>query len=166
MQDVFLKKSIFLFIGSRQLMSKDMEMPEINYSQTRKKGILAQVMKDSFFLILALVFIALYAAAFAGKLDPLKDNIMLMRIEPVIFILIGYYFGRHPSRQCEETLQAEITRQHHIAQATQIAKESLQTERDRLEEKIENARTAIEAFENSDAKPNRNVLKAVSEILD
>lgn len=165
MQDVFLKKSVFLFIGSRQLMSKNMKMPEINYSQTRKKGNLAQVIKDSFFLILALVFIALYAAAFAGKLDPLKDNTMLMRIEPLILILIGYYLGRHPSRQCEETLRAEITRQHHIAQAAQIAKESLQTERDRLEEKIENVRTAIEAFENSDTKPDQNVLKTVSGIL-
>lgn len=141
-------------------------MPEINFNETKKKRNLLFWLKESFFVILTLVFIALYAAAFAGKLDPLRENTMLIRIEPVIFIIIGYYFGRHPSRQCEEALQAEIMRQHHIVQAAQIAKESLQTEHRRLEEKIENARKTIEKFENSDTKLDQNVLKTVSAILD
>lgn len=166
MQDVFLKKLNFLFIGSRELRSKDKEMPERNFADTQKKRNLSRWLKDSFFVIPALVFIALYAAAFAGKLDPLKDNTMLIRLEPVIFILIGFYFGRTPSRQCEETLQEEIAHQRRIAEAAQFAKETLQEERSRFEEKIKNARTALETAENSDKQPDENVLKTVSGILD
>lgn len=163
---MFLKKVIFLFTCCRQLWSKDKEMPEINFGEMRKKRKLSSWLKDAFFVILALVFIALYAAAFAGKLDPLKDNTMLIRIEPVIFILIGYYFGRHPSHQCEAILQEEILRQSYIAQAAQAAKENLLKSFARLEEKISYVRMEIENFGNSDQEPNENALKRVSAILD
>jgi len=170
MQDVFLKKLNYLFIDTRPLRSKDKKMPEINFADSQKKGNLSAWLKDSFFVILALVFVALYAAAFAGKLDPLKDNTMLIRLEPVIFILIGYYFGRHPSRQCEQTLKDEITRQRQITEAAQFAKAKSQEDRERLEEKIKNARTALKRITSSEQNPDdrtkTEALKTAFNILD
>lgn len=166
MQDVFIKKLNYLFIGFRPLRSKDRKMPEINFVDSPKESKLTAWLKDSFFVILALIFVALYAAAFAGKLDPLKDNTILMRLEPVIFILIGYYFGRHPSRQCERSLKEEITRQRQITEAAQFAKEKAQQERETLEEKIKNTRTALKSITRSETEPDKNALKTVSNILD
>lgn len=145
-------------------------MPEINISETRGKKNLTERLKDSLLVIVALVFIILYAAAFAGKLDPLKDNTMLLRLEPVIFILIGYYVGRYPSRRCEQTLKEEITRQTQRADAAQSAKEKLLEERERLEEKIKNARTVIHSVALTETDESRNVrteaIKVAVGILD
>jgi hypothetical protein len=101
------------------------------------------ILSNLFMVILTLIFVLLYAAAFTGKFDPLKDNTMLLRLEPITFILIGYYFGRLPSRQNEQSLKDEIARQMQKADAAQYAKEKSQLEREMLEEKIKNARTAI-----------------------
>ena len=102
-----------------------------------------EILKDSMMVILTLIFVLLYAAAFTGKFDPLKDNTILLKLEPITFILIGYYFGRLPSRQNEHSLKDEIERQTHKANAAQYAKEKAQLERGRLEEKIKNARVAL-----------------------
>ena len=104
---------------------------------------IAEILKDSIMVILTFIFVLLYAAEFTGKLDPLKDNTMLLKFEPIIFILIGYYFGRLPSRRNEQFLQDEIARQTQKADAAQYAKEKAQMERKMLEEKIKNTRTII-----------------------
>jgi hypothetical protein len=101
------------------------------------------ILKDSVMVILTLIFVLLYAAAFTGKFDPLKDNATLLCLEPVIFILTGYYLGRLPSQQNEQFLKGEIGRQTQRADAAQYAKEKAQQEREMLEEKIKNARMVI-----------------------
>jgi ABC-type transport system involved in cytochrome bd biosynthesis fused ATPase/permease subunit len=98
---------------------------------------------DGMFAVLIAVFVALYAAAFAGKLDPLKDNTILMRLEPVIFILVGYIIARIPSRTAEKRLSAELARQTRRADAAQFAKEAAVQEREVVEERLSNARIAI-----------------------
>ncbi|MGC2238538.1 MAG: hypothetical protein WA584_20455 [Pyrinomonadaceae bacterium] len=110
---------------------------------------ITEILKDLMMVILTLIFVLLYAAAFTGKLDPLKDNTMLIRLEPVIFILIGYYFGRQPSQQNEQSLKEEITRHTQKSDAVQAAKEKLLQEREMLEEKIKNARTTLKTDDQS-----------------
>jgi predicted nucleic acid-binding Zn-ribbon protein len=83
---------------------------------------------------------------------------MLIRFEPIIFILIGYYFGRHPSRQNEKALKEEIQNQTSRADAAQYAKEKAQMERETLEEKIKNARTALKTIEPDSAKAVKGIL--------
>src|SRR6185369_8983329 len=95
-----------------------------------------EILKDSMMVVLTIIFVLLYAAAFTGKFDPLKGNTMLLRLEPVTFILIGYYFGRMPSRQNEQSLKDEIARQTQKADAVQYAKEKALQKREMLEEKI------------------------------
>ena len=120
-------------------------MTENTTQNEQKHRRTTELLRDSALIIITLIFVLLYAAAYAGKFDPLKDNTMLLRLEPLIFILIGYCFGRIPARQCERFLKNEITRQTQKADAAQYAKEKAQLERETLEEKIRNTRTSLKS---------------------
>jgi hypothetical protein len=104
---------------------------------------IANALKGWVMIALTVVFVALYAAAITGWLKPLADEKMVMRLEPIIFVIIGYYFGRLPAQQNEKTLKDEITRQTQKADAAQHSKEQALQSRESLEEKIKNARTAL-----------------------
>jgi N-acetyl-gamma-glutamylphosphate reductase len=94
---------------------------------------------------LTLLFVLLYASALIGWLKPLADEKMIVRLEPIIFVIIGYYFGRLPAQQNEATLQREIHRQTQKADAAQHAKEQAQQTSEALEEKVKNTRAALTA---------------------
>ena len=94
-------------------------------------------------VVLTLIFISLYGAALIGWLKPLADEKMVMRLEPIIFVIIGYYFGRLPSQQNERTLKQEINRQTQRADASQHAKEQALQSNESLEEKIKNVKAAL-----------------------
>jgi hypothetical protein len=94
-------------------------------------------------VVLTLIFIALYGAALIGWLKPLADEKMVMRLEPIIFVIIGYYFGRLPGQQNERTLKQEISRQTQRADASQSAKEQALQLNEALEEKVKNVKAAL-----------------------
>jgi len=79
--------------------------------QVQSRG---QDMKDEIktwmMVILTVVFVGLYAFALFGAFQPLKDLSIVTRLEPIIFVIIGYYFGRLPSVQNEKALKGEIDR--------------------------------------------------------
>ncbi len=104
---------------------------------------LAETLKEWVMVLLTLAFIALYGLALVGKLKPLADLSMVSRLEPIIFVLIGYYFGRLPGQQNEQTLKKEIGRQTQRADAAQQAREAALQSREALDEKVKNARTAL-----------------------
>ena len=107
------------------------------------EGSLFEAIKDWVMVFLTLGFVVLYGLALLGKLRPLADASMVSRLEPIIFVIIGYYFGRLPSQQNEQTLKEEIARQTQRADASQHAKETALQSRETLEEKVKNARTAL-----------------------
>lgn len=94
-------------------------------------------------VVLTLVFVVLYSAALFGWLKPLADDRMVMRLEPIIFAIIGYYFGRLPAQQNERTLKDEIGRQTQRADAAQSAKEQAKQINEALEEKVKNVRMVL-----------------------
>lgn len=94
-------------------------------------------------IVLATVFVLLYSAALLGWIKPLADERVVARLEPLIFVIIGYYFGRLPSLQTEQTLKSEINSQAQRADAAQHAKEQAQQAREVLEEKVKNARITL-----------------------
>src|SRR5438876_12042305 len=96
----------------------------------------ADTLKNWIMVVLTLVFVLLYGAALVGWLKPLADEKMVLRLEPIIFVIIGYYFGRLPAQQTERTLKDEIGRQTQKADAAQHAKEQAQQSRESLEEKL------------------------------
>ena len=100
-------------------------------------------LKDWVMLTLTLLFVGLYGAALTGWLRPLTDERMVTRLEPIIFVIIGYYFGRLPAQENERTLKGEIARQRHRADTAQHAKENAQQTREALEEKLKNTKAAL-----------------------
>lgn len=104
---------------------------------------LANSLRSWVMVALTLIFILLYASALIGWLKPLADEKMIIRLEPIIFIIIGYYFGRLPSQQNENTLKGEINRQTQRADAAQHAKEQAQQASEALEEKVKNAKATL-----------------------
>lgn len=92
---------------------------------------------------LTALFVLLYGAALLGWLKPLPDERAVARLEPIIFVIIGYYFGRLPAQQNEQTLKGELSRQTQKADAAQHAKEQAQQAREALEEKIKNVKVAL-----------------------
>lgn len=100
-------------------------------------------LKNWIMVVLTLVFISLYGAALIGWLKPLADDKMVLRLEPIIFVIIGYYFGRLPGQQNEKTLKQEINRQTQRADASQSAKEQALQSNEALEEKIKNVKATL-----------------------
>jgi hypothetical protein len=90
-----------------------------------------------------LVFAIFYGAALLGWLKPPLDERMAARLEPIIFVIIGYYFGRLPSQRNEQSLKGELSRQTQKADASQHAKEQAQQAREATEEKMKNVRIAL-----------------------
>jgi len=109
------------------------------------EGSLSEIIKDWVMVFLTLGFVVLYGLALLGRLRPLADASMVSRLEPIIFVIIGYYFGRLPGQQNEQTLKEEIGRQTQRADAAQHAKETALQSREALDEKVKNARTALAA---------------------
>lgn len=107
------------------------------------KDSMADVLKSWVMVLLTLIFVVLYGAALLGKLRPLPDVSMVTRLEPIIFVIIGYYFGRLPAQQNEKTLKDEIGRQTQKADAAQHAKEQALQTREALEEKMKNVSAAL-----------------------
>ncbi len=103
----------------------------------------AEPLKGWVMLGLTLLFVGLYGAALGGWLRPLADERMVTRLEPIIFVIIGYYFGRLPAQENEKTLKDEIIRQTLRADTASHAKEQAQQTREALEERVKNARAAL-----------------------
>jgi hypothetical protein len=108
------------------------------------EGTLSATIKNWLMVFLTFIFVVLYGLALLGKLKPLADASMVTRLEPLIFIIIGYYFGRLPGEENEKSLKVEIGRHIQRADAAQCAKETAMLSRDVLDEKIKNARTALD----------------------
>ena len=107
------------------------------------EGSVFDAIKNWLMVLLTTGFVVLYGLALLGRLRPLADASMVSRLEPIIFVIIGYYFGRLPGQQNEQTLREEIGRQTQRADAAQHAKETALQTREALDEKVKNARTAL-----------------------
>jgi hypothetical protein len=83
----------------------------------------ASALRNWVMLVLTLILVILYGAALTGWLRPLADEKIVARLEPIIFVIIGYNFGRLPAQQNENILKGEINRQTQKADASQHARE-------------------------------------------
>jgi hypothetical protein len=99
--------------------------------------------RDWVMAIVSLGFVVLYGLALLGKIKTIADPAVLGRVEPIVFVIIGYYFGRLPGQQNEQILKHEIVRQTDLANAAQQAMVSARELSGTLDEKVKNARTAL-----------------------
>lgn len=116
----------------------DENKADSNHSQS-----ITDSLKGWTMVTLTLTFILLYVAALFSLIPKLEDVSIITRLEPIIFVIIGYYFGRLPAQANENTLKGEINRQSQKAAAAQQIKENVQQEREVLEEKIRNAKITL-----------------------
>ena len=117
-------------------MAKPTEVPSTSQSTT-------DVIKGWLMILLTIAFVVLYGLALMGKIRPLADVSIVSRIEPIIFVIIGYYFGRSPAIQNEQSLKDEIVRQTQKADAAQHAKEQALQSREVFEEKLKNVNITL-----------------------
>jgi len=95
-------------------------------------------------VVLTLALVLLYAATLIGWIKPLVDEKMALRLEPIIFVIVGYCFGRLPTQQSERMLKDEIDRHAQKVDAVQHHKEQTLQSLAALEEKIKNVTAAVE----------------------
>ena len=107
-------------------------------------------------VFLAGVFVLLYTVALLGWLKPLSDVAMVTRLEPLIFIIIGYYFGRRPAQQNEQSLKDTIDRQTKKAEDVQHLLEQARQEREALDEKLENVKIILTSLTGKASPANMN----------
>jgi len=102
------------------------------------------VTKTSFdrwpFVAFALIFISFYAAVLMGWLRPIADMSMLSRLEPIIFVIIGFYFGRSPSVENENVLQEQKANETRRAEIAIKEREDLKKDFEVLSEKLKSAK--------------------------
>ncbi|HEU0079283.1 MAG TPA: hypothetical protein VFQ76_16630 [Longimicrobiaceae bacterium] len=96
------------------------------------------------------VFVALYVAALFGVIDPLPDNAVVLRLEPIVAVIIGYYFGRVPGEKNEKALKEAVSRETAKAKEEEQKKEKAQQEKTsaereaaRLDQKVNSTRAAL-----------------------
>jgi hypothetical protein len=135
--------TVFSTRDAEPVMTTMTDIPTVSASQGQTA---ADALKGWVMVALTMAFVLLYGAALAGWLKPLPDEKMVTRLEPIIFVIVGYYFGRMPAQQNEKTLKGEIGRLTQKADAAQHAKEQAQQSREALEEKVNNVRAALTAI--------------------
>lgn len=132
----------------------------------RKPNDAIETLKNWTIALLTVAFVLLYAAALLGWLKPLSDVTMVSRLEPIIFVIIGYYFGRFPSQRNEESLKEEISRMTELARTATEAKESAAIDRETLEEKIRNVRAVLSSHQIVKARATGAVATAPDESVE
>lgn len=96
---------------------------------------------------LTTIFVVLYILALVGVLGPLTDDRLVGRLEPILFVIIGYYFGRLPAQQNEQTLKQEIDRQTAKADTAEQATQQLNGLQQAMQEKLKNTHAVLKAAE-------------------
>ena len=103
---------------------------------------------------LTAVFVVLYVAALVGWIAPLPDNAVVLRLEPIVAVIIGYYFGRVPGEKNERTLKEGIKREENKAREAEQKKEQAQQQKaeaerttEALVQKVRDTRAALSAGE-------------------
>ena len=120
-------------------------------------------------VFLTLTLVLLYAAGLLGWFKPLADEKMTLRLEPIIFVIVGYCLGRLPSQQNERALKEEISRYAQKVDAVQHAKDQALQTLAALEEKVKNVTATVAPVagrkQGTDDKLN-GALTAALEILN
>lgn len=116
-------------------------MPDTDNPNTQVVATITDSLKTWTMAIITLVFVTLYALSIAGRGVP-SDAIG--QLQPIVFVIIGYYFGRLPSRQVEGTLKEQVHIHANNATAARNAERKAEVERGVFEEKIKNTRTILE----------------------
>lgn len=133
-------------------------MAETDNTNTPAKTPITDSLKSWTMAVVTLVFVALYALSIAG-IGNLTSH-ALKDLQPIVFVIIGYYFGRLPSQPVENALQEQIRSQGTREDAARSAERTAVADTAAFEErmkaamailKTEQSRISSEASEMSPA---------------
>lgn len=142
-------------------------MVDENITENPREYSFTEFLKGWVMAVLTLIFIFLYGAALFGWLKPLTDITMVARLEPIIFVIIGYYFGRLPAQQNEKTLKDEINRQTQKTDTLYQVNEQVLQDKAVLKGKIQDALTALKTSSlNSSPKSSNKEISLGSEAFN
>ena len=122
-------------------------------------SIINESVKTWTILLITLVFVAVYVLAVVGAV---KVTDAMGNLQSIVFVIIGYYFGRLPSDKVESSLKEQVNAHSNAAAAARQSEKVAAVERETLEEKIKNARIALEAGNPTEALGLTGVSKPVS----
>jgi len=94
-------------------------------------------------VLLTLVFVGLYTLALLGGLSAPTDDKLLLRLEPILFAIIGYYFGREPSVRTENRLSSEVSEERKRRSAAESAEKDQAVKTARAEQTITSTLDAL-----------------------
>lgn len=116
-------------------------MHEIDAPNTPATTSRIDSLKSWTMVIITLVFVTLYVLSLTG-VGKLPEAIK--ELQPIIFVIIGYYFGRLPSQSVENSLKEQVRSQANYATAARNAQGKAEIDREVLEEKMKNTKTILE----------------------
>jgi hypothetical protein len=99
--------------------------------------------KNIVIIILTFIFIALYSATIFGFVKLPADDKLLGRLEPIIAVIIGYYFGRMPSEKNEKSLKQQVDKKTQEADDARKGETEAKTQSTEAQTKIKDARAAL-----------------------
>jgi hypothetical protein len=141
-------------------------MPDNENSNTSLSTPVADALKNWVMVGLSLIFVLLYAGALIAQMvhdnkqipDAIKD------LQPILFVIIGYYFGRLPGQQNENqiknTLKEEIDRNATAADNANKTKENAIKEKAAIEGKMEAAKAVLLKINSGLASDGISTMKA------
>jgi len=105
-----------------------------------------ETLKTWVMVILTFLFVAVYIGALLGWIpgSAKQDTQTLSRIETILFVIIGYYFGRLPVAATEKTLKDQIQHQTGKADNAEQTKTEALQEKQGLQEKLKNTRATLD----------------------
>ncbi len=99
-------------------------------------------MKKIVVVALTALFVVLYVLAIVGNRWSPNDSAVRL-LQPIVYVIIGYFFGRMPSEANEKAQRAETDRQAGNANAAREAERAGATKQARLETKIRGAQALL-----------------------
>ena len=120
-------------------------MPDIEKPNMPPSATVADVLKSWVMVILTLLFVLLYAGALISFM--LYDNTRIPEtikdLQPIVFVIIGYYFGRLPAQQNEGSLKEQIVQAAAKTDEANKAKENAIKNKAAIEGKMEIVKTTL-----------------------
>jgi hypothetical protein len=127
-------------------------MPDAQPAQSEKGQTMNPDVKNWVMVSLTFIFIALYVLALTNVIHPLPDYQMVGRIESIIAVIIGYYFGRLPSQQREQSLKADADEAKKKQEHAQSKEADQRAQGQATEQKLKDADAVLETAQASQPK--------------
>lgn len=108
--------------------------------QTPAAPVITETVRTWTMLFITVVFVLLYGLTVIGVVTAANA---MQNLQPIVFVIIGYFFGRLPSAKVESFLKEQVAYHANAETAAKQAEKKAAENTTKLEEKIDNALRAL-----------------------